>query len=66
MAHRDERTQPHFAFVLGHASLSVNGNPSNSKTGSIVSHGGTPDTVIYDASFSQNAKFAVEKKREEA
>lgn len=35
MAHRDERIHPHFAFVLGHASLSVNGNPSNSITGSI-------------------------------
>lgn len=35
MAHRDEKIQPHFAFVLGHASLSVNGNPSNSITGSI-------------------------------
>lgn len=28
--------------------------------------GGTPDTVIYDASFSQNAGFAVGKKRKEA
>ena len=28
--------------------------------------GGTPDTVIYDASFPQNARFAVGKKRKEA